>query len=161
MSADPDVQCDECGASLRSFSSCQEHFHALLFLEAAIPGGPGELAHFYAVASYGLQHPTGMGYTVGTVLGLRSAVAEILAGSSNLEAIRKRVRWAAAQAGHVTRRPGDAVPAWPIHSWPMVITDVLGRGVGGYAEAAEEWAGSIIERLSGVEPVLAVDHQVN
>lgn len=55
--------CPECGASVPEGGSGRDHFHALLLLESQIPGGPGLLPHFYAVATYGLQHPRGMNYT--------------------------------------------------------------------------------------------------
>ena len=63
--------CPECGAPVPDGGSCRDHFHALLLLEAAIPGGPGALAHFYAVACYGLQHPDSLNYTADTLAGLR------------------------------------------------------------------------------------------
>jgi hypothetical protein len=49
--------CPECGAAAPEGGTCRDNFHALLLLEAEVPGGPGRLPHFYAVASYGLQHP--------------------------------------------------------------------------------------------------------
>lgn len=51
------AKCPECGAPLPEGGSCRDNFDALLALEWEIPGGPGEIAHFYAVGSYVLQHP--------------------------------------------------------------------------------------------------------
>jgi hypothetical protein len=45
----------ECGAAVPDGATCCGNFHALLLLESEIPGGPGIVAHFYAVATYGLQ----------------------------------------------------------------------------------------------------------
>ena len=50
--------CPECGASLDEGRDCRDYFHDLLGLEAEVPGGPGPLPHFFAVASYNLQHPS-------------------------------------------------------------------------------------------------------
>jgi hypothetical protein len=145
-------RCSECGAALEGRPSCQDHFHTLLFLEAEIPGGPGEIPHFYAVASYGLQHPSSMGYTEESLLGLRSAVRDVLKGARDLEDIRRQVRYAAGRAGRVTRREGDPVPTWPVRKWSMVVTDVLKRGAGNYARAVEGWARSVIKDTREVTP---------
>jgi hypothetical protein len=45
----------ECGAAVPDGAMCRDNFHAPLLLESEIPGGPGSVAHFYAVATYGLQ----------------------------------------------------------------------------------------------------------
>jgi hypothetical protein len=43
--------CPECGSAVPAGCSCRDHFHALLLLEAQVPGGPGGWPHFYAVAT--------------------------------------------------------------------------------------------------------------
>jgi hypothetical protein len=72
--------CPECGAAVPEGGTCRDNFHALLLLQSEIPGGPGGLAHFYAVASYGLQHPGSMNCTAETLAGLRAAVTDSLDG---------------------------------------------------------------------------------
>jgi hypothetical protein len=67
------VKCPECGASVRPGESCRDHFHALLALEWQVPGGPGEPAHFHAVASFLLQRPVSMGYLPAARYGLQGA----------------------------------------------------------------------------------------
>ncbi len=47
--------CPECGAPVPEGGCCRDLFHALLLLEAEIPGVAGSILHFYAVATYGLQ----------------------------------------------------------------------------------------------------------
>src|SRR4051794_8105676 len=81
------VICQECGAPLPDGAECIGHFHALLLLEyevAADPdataGGRGQVAHFYAVSSYLLQHPEGMNYTAEALAGVRRGLADHLAG---------------------------------------------------------------------------------
>ena len=122
----------------------------MLFLEADVPGGPGELPHFYAVASYGLQHPGSMGYSVETLQGLRDAVADALQGRATVLQLRSRAARGAAAAGRVTRRGEDVVPRWPVDAWPMVVTDVVAGGAEGYAGRVEAWARSIVETLHGL-----------
>ena len=139
--------CPECGAAVPDGGSCRDHFHALLLLESEIPGGPGAVPHFLAVATYGLQHPASMNYTAAALAGLRACVADQLDGRATLEDIRRRVRAGAAAAGRVTRRPGDEVVRWPVASWPMTVADVLAGGAEGYAERVTVWARSIREAL--------------
>ena len=67
--------CLECGASVPDGGSCRDHFHALLLLEAEIPGVAGSILHFYAVAAYGLQHPDRMKYTAEAFAGLHATLA--------------------------------------------------------------------------------------
>src|SRR3954462_15863374 len=104
--------CPQCGAPVPDGSSCRDYFHALLLLEAEIPGGPGALPHFYAVASYGLQHPDSMNYTAEALDGLRVSLADVLDGRATPGAIRRRSRRALEGAVRVMRRPGDEEVAW-------------------------------------------------
>jgi hypothetical protein len=93
-----------------------------------------------------------VGYTVETLEGLRSAVADVLANTATLQDVRHRVRRAARKAGRVTRRTGDRVPHWPVEDWPITITDVVGGGTEGYHERVEAWARSIIATVAGLDP---------
>ena len=61
----PQPTCPECGAPVPEGGSCRDNFHVLLLLESEVPGAPSGLPHFFAVASYGLQHPGSMNYTPG------------------------------------------------------------------------------------------------
>src|SRR5947209_778873 len=86
------MTCPECGAAVPEGGRCRDNFHALLLLESAIPGDPGGLAHFYAVASYGLQHPGSMNYTAEAAAGLRASVADVLDGRASVAHILRRTR---------------------------------------------------------------------
>ena len=147
-------RCAECGAPLDGGAPCLDLFHAILALEWSIPGGPGELSHFYAVASYGLQHPKGMNYTAETVEGLRSAVADSLEGRASLAMIRERARGAAHAVGRVTRREGDAEVIREGETWPMTVADLLPTPPEreAYAERVESWARSIVRTLDRHAP---------
>ena len=139
--------CPECGARIAPGGSCRDNFHALLALESDIPGGPGETAHFFAVATYGLQHPDSMGYTETTVKGLLDAVHDVLDGRASVADIRARMQRLAASHGRVTRRDGDSIPRNAVDAWPTVVTDVVAGGVDGYQERAKQWARSVVETL--------------
>ncbi len=139
--------CPECGAAVPDGGSCRDNFHALLLLESEVPGGPGGLPHFYAVGSYALQHPDGMGYTAVALVGLRASLADALAGRATLEAIRHRARRGAEGARRVTRRAGDEVVRWPVRGWPMTVADVCAGGAAGYGERVARWARSILDAL--------------
>jgi RimJ/RimL family protein N-acetyltransferase len=145
--------CPECGAPVPAPGSCRDHFHALLALEATVPGGPGELAHFYAVATYGLQHPDSMGFTVASTEGMRESVRLALSGSDDIGFLRRRARGlAAGQGSRITRRADDPVPCWRVDSWPMTVCDVLAGGAVAYAASVARWAGSVLEATEGLRP---------
>src|SRR3954454_6660386 len=99
--------CPECGATVPDGGSCRDHFHALLLLEAEIPGVAGSVLHFYAVATYGLQHPDSMNYTAEALAGLRTDLADMLDGQMTVGELRRRGRRDTDGPRRVTRRPGD------------------------------------------------------
>jgi hypothetical protein len=141
--------CPECGAPVPEGGTCQQNFHALLLLEGEVPGAPGGLPHFYAVASYGLQHPDSMSYTAEALAWLRSAVARALSGEVDVADLRRSARHQGGSA-RVQRRDGDEVPGWGISSWSMTVTDVLAGGADVYAERVRDWGASIVADLERV-----------
>jgi hypothetical protein len=149
--------CPECVAPLPEGGTCIDHFHALLLLEYEVfadpgvtSGGRGEVAHFYAVSSYVLQHPEGMNYTAEALAGVRRGLADHLAGRVTIAEQRLRVRRAADGATRITRRAGDEVMRWPVASWPLTVTDMLAGGVEGYCGRVATWAESILRTLDEV-----------
>jgi hypothetical protein len=141
--------CPECGAPILEGGSCRDNFHALLLLESEIPGGPGALAHFYAVAAYGLQHPDSLNYTAAALAGLRAGLADVLDGRATLAELRRRTRRAVDGTVRVTRRAGDAVVPWRRGNWPSTVTDVLTVAADAetYAARVLRWARSVRETL--------------
>jgi hypothetical protein len=141
--------CPECGAAVPEGGTCRDNFHALLLLESRIPGGPGNLAHFYAVASYGLQHPGSMNFTAATAEGLRAAVSDALDRRATVADIRRRVGRRAEGPRRVTRRAGDLEAAWHRGQWPLTVADVLTAEAeqGAYGARVERWARSVRETL--------------
>jgi hypothetical protein len=143
--------CAECGAPLPDGGTCHDNFLALLLLEAQVAGGPGELPHFYAVASYALQHPTSFNYTAVALQGLRQSLGEILDGRINLDYLRRRTRQLYNGSTRVTRRTEDAVPDWYNGPWPLSVADVLANGVTDYAAMVQSWAESVRQTLDQQE----------
>jgi hypothetical protein len=149
----PDI-CPECGAPVPDGGSCRDHFHALLLLEGEIPGVPGSILHFYAVAAYGLQHPDSMNYTARTLDGLRAAVADALDGRLTTAGLRSRGRHAAEGSVRVPRRAGEPEVLWRRGNWPMTVADVCTADTFGaydtheeYADRITRWARSVRETL--------------
>lgn len=144
-------RCEECGAELARGASCRELFHHLLLLESrvAAPGHQGALAHFLAVASYGLQHPIGMNFSVEAWVGLQHAVADVLAGKATLEEIRLRARRGAKALGGVTKKPTDPAPVSPTSHWPITVADALSvdESLDDYLRTVREWAGACLRAL--------------
>jgi len=143
--------CPECAAPVPNDGCYRDNFHALLLLESEIPGGPGDVPHFYAVASYALQHPDSMGYTAEALAGLRACLADQLDGRLTLDAVRRRVGRDSEGARRVTRRAGDEVVRWRVVSWPMTLADVCAGGTEGYRARVELWARSIRDTLDSSE----------
>lgn len=146
--------CPECGAPVADGRSCQDNFHALLLLEGEIAGVPGSLLHFYAVATYALQHPDSMNYTAGALAGLRNTLADVLEGRLTPDGLRHRVRSAANGATRVTRRKGEDRVDWPRGNWPVTIAAVCTVDDFGsydshqeYADRVTRWAASVVREL--------------
>lgn len=139
--------CPECGAHVPANGTCRDNLHALLLLEGEVPGGPGTLLHFLAVASYNLQHPLGMNLKSESLEGLRDSLADVLDGRATIDMIRRRVRRAANGRQRVTRRSGDAPVAWHRGAWAMSVTDVIVGGVEGYGGRVTRWARAVREAL--------------
>jgi hypothetical protein len=149
------ASCPECGAPLDEGRTCRDYFHDLLGLESQVPGGAGVLPHFLAVASYNLQHPSQ--FVPEMLGGLRSAVADALAGTATVEEIRRRAGTAAEGATRVTRRPdesGQAAAApggWPTY-WPLTVRDSCAVRVDEYAGSVRAWAASVSSTLEHALP---------
>lgn len=142
--------CRECGAPVRG-AACMDSFHALLALEWEIPGGPGELAHFYAVSSYALQHPVTMRYTDAVARRQREAVRDALEGRVDTEGLRRRARAFAEGPVRVTVHADDPPRPIEISEWPVTVVDALDGGTDGYAERVTRWARSVVDTLDTEE----------
>jgi hypothetical protein len=115
------------------------------------------MAHFFAVATYGLQHPDSMNYTAQTLLGLYASVSDVLHRRATLDEIRARTRQAANGTTRVTRRAGDAAVPWRRGDWPVTVMDVLKVEAeqAAYAESVTSWACATVETLDGTPQLAA------
>jgi hypothetical protein len=141
--------CSECGAPIVDGGTCRDNFYTLLFLESQVPGGPGELPHFYAVTCYALQHPISFNYTQATLNGLCQSLGEVLDGRLSLNQLRQRTRRAANGSTRITHRPGDEIPDWYNGPWSVNVSHVCAAGVDGYSAAVQRWAQSVRETYRG------------
>lgn len=140
--------CAECGAPVPEGGTCRDHFHALLALEAQVPGAAGSLTHFYTVACYQLQHPDSSHLTAAALAGLAAALADTLDGRADVAELRRRAGEGARAAGRVTRRAGDPPPVWRRGAWSLSAADVLTARPEDYPRRVQEWARSIREDLA-------------
>jgi hypothetical protein len=137
-------RCPECGAALPAGGACRDLFHELLALEGGFPGAPGSILHFYAVATYNLQHPESSGLTADALAGLRRNLADALDGKVSLPELRARARRAADGPTRVLRREGDPLP--PLQrrvGWPLTVADLLGATAETYPALVTDWARSV------------------
>lgn len=142
--------CVECGAPLPSSGECWTRVHELLEIETRVlPSLDSELGmrtHFFAIATYQLQHPSRV--TADALPYLASAVAEQLAdGARPVERLRRDVGRVVG-SGKVARQaePDDRChvdPHWP-RSWSVTAADVAMKPDDEYADAVVEWASSTL-----------------
>jgi hypothetical protein len=145
-------RCAECGATLEPARACRDYFNDLLALEWQVPGGPGTKAHFLAVASYNLQHPSD--FTPAMLSGLRTTLSDVLAGRASIEEALDRARKTTDGSTRVRRRPGDVgrpQEDWPTR-WPMTVRDVCSVPVSSYLEQVQAWATSVDATLPLEQP---------
>ena len=149
------ARCAECGAALSDGRTCREYFYELLALEAQVPGAQGGEPHFYAVASYNLQHPAG--FMPAMLVGLHRTVADVLAGRATVADALRRARTATDGPTRVHRR-ADAVLSdadramlreWPT-TWAMTVRDVRAVSAERYAEQVRAWATVVTTALAAL-----------
>lgn len=146
-----DNACRECGAPVSEGGACLDQFHALLVLEGGFPGAPGSILHFYAVATYNLQHPDSIGLTAEALHALHRNLADALDGKATVAELRRRARRATDGPTRVRRRPGDPPVAWHRGPWPLKVTDILTATAATYPDLVEAWARSVRATLDAVD----------
>jgi Family of unknown function (DUF5946) len=123
----------------------------MLALEASVEGGPGGLPHFFAVATYNVQHPTSTGYTVEAIAGLREQLARTVSDGQTISDVRRSVRHSVRDNPRIKRKLGDPVPHWRVRDWPLNVTDVVREGRSGYVEMVRRWAQSVVETVKDLD----------
>ncbi|MCP2297489.1 hypothetical protein SAMN04244553_3382 [Nocardia amikacinitolerans] len=146
-------RCAECGGLLPESGDCWRRVGELLEVEQRVlDGGEGALrAHYFAIATYQLQHPSRMSRVAAELL--RSGVARMLDDPVPIAQLRREVR-RETRGVKVAGTPGDRSevdPRWPT-DWAVAAVDVLGRPDSEYVVAVREWAAVTIAALDAVVP---------
>jgi hypothetical protein len=146
--------CAECGAPLPDSGACWDRIAELLEIEAHVLDGSESAlrAHFFAISTYQLQHPSRL--TPPTLDGLRTEVASMVAAPRPIAELRRDVGRRSRGMKISSGTPGDRSrvdPRWP-RSWPMTATDVVQRPAEQYVAAVGEWAAGTVEVLATAVP---------
>ena len=144
------VPCPECGTALSPGTTCETHFHQMLFWEAEFPE-LGEVHHL-AVLSYYLQHPSL--YSPEGLKGARQLLREFVENEVTPGEARRRMA-AGVDSGQrdwkikATAERQGSYPA-PV-AWRMTAADVVAGGSENYRQNVRHWAQSIHTALQKIE----------
>ena len=139
-------RCPECGAALPDTGDCWTRVHQLLEIEgrvlASLDPEDGMRAHFFAIATYQLQHPFRV--TADALPVMRGALRDMLSDAPPPIARVRREIGRMASRSKVGRdaQPGDRThidPAWP-RQWTMTAETVVTRPESAYPETVRAWA---------------------
>jgi hypothetical protein len=138
--------CLACGEALPDETTCEHHFHQMLFWEAENPALG--IVHHLMVLCYHLQHPH-LYSAEGLVEGKQLLVAFVQDGVTT-EEIRRRNRVkvdSGKRSWKVTARP-DSIGAYsqPVQ-WTMTAADVVAGGADHYCNNVRAWAKSVLDVL--------------
>lgn len=126
--------------------------HELLGIEAGllsvVEPEVGKRAHFFAVSTYQLQHPSRS--TVDALDWLRAAVARMLRDPVSTDYLR-RENARNLQGTKISRTapPEDRThvdPRWP-RTWTLTAVDVISGGEQAYVEGVARWAAATVRDL--------------
>lgn len=155
-----DTRCVECGAPLPSSGDCWTRIHELLEIEIRVAPTldleTGKRAHFFAIATYQLQHPSRV--QPEALAALRRGVAEMLQPAPRpIEGLRREIGRTVGRSRvgrHASASDHTHVAAgWPT-SWPMTAADAISRPDTEYPQATAEWARATIEALARSVPAV-------
>ncbi len=161
MEAQGGNRCQECGAVLPASGDCWTRLHELLEIELrvlpALEPEHGKRAHFFAVSTYQLQHPSRL--TPESLGFLRTAVGTMIGPTPPPVAqLRRRVSRLADGPQKVGRSgpPGDRSHVdgrWP-RTWSVTANDVAQLPDRQYPGAVRQWAATT---LAEIDAALADD----
>lgn len=150
MNTDP-ATCPECGEPMPE-GGCWTRVHEILAIEqyalAEVEPEMGLRAHFFAIGTYQLQHPSRS--TVEALTGLRDAVTSMVESPRPIRDLRGEVR-RYVRGTKVGRKapPGDRTHVdarWPT-IWTMTARDIIASGVDGYTSTVAKWAAATVADL--------------
>lgn len=133
--------CAECGGPLPPSGDCADRINELLEIEMqTLDGGEEALrAHFFAISTYQLQHPSRI--TAAARDSLRDKHRQMVETPIPIAQLRLTVRREARDIKVTKAQPSrsDVPSSWPV-TWPMTAADVIARPIDEYVVAVREWA---------------------
>ncbi len=146
MVVESSVSCPSCGASWPDGRTCEEQFHALLFLEHANPtlAYPG---HHLLVMCYMLQHN---GYSEEARRAVISMLEDVLEHDLSTAQLLHQNREQLAATERTFKITGSAGSDTKI-DWPLTIMDIDNQDAVGYIEHVTAWARSVLATLRASE----------
>lgn len=144
---DTNQSCPECGAVLQAGTTCQMHFHQMLFWEAEEMETRG-VVHHLMVLCYHLQHPS-LYSPDGLKNGLELLRLFVEEGKSPQEVrcINGEKVASDKRQWKVTARPDFyGVYEYPV-KWTMTAADVVSNGADDYCDSVRTWAEKTLQSL--------------
>ncbi|WP_459549178.1 DUF5946 family protein [Nocardia sp. X0981] len=144
--------CPECGVEMPT-DGCWTRVHQLLEIEhRTLAGIDSELAlraHFFAIGTYQLQHPSRL--TAAAVTNLRERVASMVRSPRPIRELRRDMARHVRDRKVVRDAPADdrghIDPRWPVH-WTVTAHDVVtADDDAAYPDAVARWAAATITDL--------------
>lgn len=137
--------CDECGATKQRGLTCREQWDELIALEFSdVRAGP---VHFLTVTCYQLQHPETFPLAATARTRLADALADVVVRDRPVTEVRDEMARASEGSGRV-RASDDTAPP-PAVAWSCTVADLGPPDVGLHTARIRQWAGSVVEDLSG------------
>jgi hypothetical protein len=144
--------CVECGSRLPGTGECWARVHELLEIESPVlvncDPETGMRAHYFAIASYLLQHPSRS--TQPALEGLLDDVTSMLHEPRPMSELREQV-WRRHRGVNVSRvaTPDDRAHIashWPTQ-WSITASDVIATADDDYVASVAEWAAATVAQL--------------
>ena len=140
------TNCRECGAAWQDDTTCQHHFHQMLFWEAEYPAY-GEVHHLM-VLCYHLQHPSL--YAPDGLNEAKRLLVEFVERGTTPQEMRRRNRErldSSKRQWKIKATPTSHGAYDPPVQWTMTAADVTARGAERYCDSVRAWAQSALESL--------------
>ncbi len=142
----PATHCPACGATWIDETTCETHFHQMLFWEWEDPVRWN--VHHLMVLCFHLQHP--YLYSPEMLMNGIGMLVDFVENGVTPQQMRQQIR-ASVDSGKrthtLTACPGHQGAYAHLVIWGMTAADVVAAGAGAYVESVEHWARSILSDL--------------